>query len=125
MKTQIYTSKAAAPVGPYSQAIKAGNQIYISDQIGLTPEGNYPGNDVQSQARQVLENIKMILEEAGGKLSDVVKVNIFLTDMGDFATVNEIYAEYFSESEPARTAVEVAAMPKGALLGMDAVAVVE
>lgn len=127
MSTVISTKKAPAAVGPYSQAIQAGEVsdiIFTSGQLGLIPEtGEFPEGGVEAQARQSLENIKAILSEAGFAMSHVVKTTVLLQDIGDFAAVNAIYAEYFAEGAlPARSAFQVAALPKGGLVEIEAIA---
>ena len=127
MSTVISTKKAPAAVGPYSQAIQAGEVsdiIFTSGQLGLIPEtGEFPEGGVEAQARQSLENIKAILSEAGFAMSHVVKTTVLLQDIGDFAAVNAIYAEYFAEGVlPARSAFQVAALPKGGLVEIEAIA---
>lgn len=113
-KKAIATSKAPAAIGPYSQAIQAGNTLYVSGQIPLDPAtGEIVEGGIVEQTKRVFENIKAILEEAGCNFSNVVKAEVFLDDINDFATVNEIYASYFTEDpKPARQAVEVANLPK-------------
>ncbi|MCM8538679.1 MAG: RidA family protein [Lentisphaeraceae bacterium] len=113
-KKEISTASAPAAIGPYSQAILAGNTLYVSGQIPLDPEsGNIVEGGIVEQTKQVFENIKAILEEAGCDFSNVVKAEVFLDDINDFATVNKIYASYFTEDpKPARQAVEVANLPK-------------
>lgn len=113
-KKAIATSKAPAAIGPYSQAIQAGNTLYVSGQIPLDPAtGNIVEGGIIEQTKRVFENIKAILEEAGCDFSNVVKAEVFLDDINDFATVNEIYASYFTaDPKPARQAVEVANLPK-------------
>ena len=127
MSTVISTKKAPAAVGPYSQAIQAGEVsdiIFTSGQLGLIPEtGEFTEGGVEAQARQSLENIKAILSEAGFAMSQVVKTTVLLQDIGDFAAVNAIYAEYFAEGAlPARSAFQVAALPKGGLVEIEAIA---
>ncbi|GAA4803599.1 RidA family protein [Olivibacter ginsenosidimutans] len=114
MKEIINTNQAPAPIGPYNQAIKAGNTLYISGQIPLSPETNALINgSIADETRQVLENLHAILTTAGYSFADVVKTSIFLSDMADFAEVNEVYAEYFTENAPARETVAVKGLPKG------------
>lgn len=121
--TSISTDAAPSAIGPYSQAVTAGDTLYISGQIPLDPvSGNVIQGDVAAQTRQVLENLKAIVTAAGGTLSSIAKVTIYLTDMDQFAVVNGIYGEYFSAPYPARACVEVTKLPKGADVEMDAVA---
>jgi len=119
----IHTDKAPKAVGPYSQAVTANGMVWLSGQIGLVPErGELAGEDLASQARQVMANLTAVLEAAGASLSDIVKVNIYLTDMGDFPELNALYAEWLGEHRPARATVAVAALPLGARIEMDVVA---
>lgn len=126
METQklvIQTSRAPKPVAPYSQAVALGNTLYCSGQIGLVPEtGKLISEDVAEQARRVLQNLTAILTEAGLSPKDVVKVTVFLTDMKDFAAVNEVYASVFSAPYPARTAFSVTGLPLGARVEIEAIA---
>lgn len=110
----IKSAQAPDAVGPYSQAVRAGKWVYISGQIPLNNEGNLVEGDVAAQTRQVMENLKAILEAAGLDFTDVVKAEVFLTDMSEFVSFNEVYANYFRPPYPARWAVEVAALPRGA-----------
>ena len=120
----IHTDKAPAALGPYSQAIKAGNTIYVSGQLGLDPAtGKYPADDAVSQARQSLTNIKNILEAAGASMKDVVTVTVLLDDVSTFADVNKVYAEFFAEPYPARACYEVAKLPANALIEIQVTAV--
>ncbi len=113
MKTIINTSNAPAPIGPYSQAVKAGGFLFVSGQIPMSPvNGELVMDDIKTETRQVMENIKAILTEAGIDFSHVVKTGIFLKDMQNFAQVNEVYGTYFSEAFPARETVQVAGLPK-------------
>lgn len=113
MKKIINTTAAPAPIGPYNQAVLAGNTLYVSGQIPLSPEtGELVQGSVAEEAKQVLENVKAVLSEAGYGFADVVKTTIFLRDMGDFVAVNEIYGKYFTEAAPARETVAVAGLPK-------------
>lgn len=124
-KKIIATKNAPAAVGPYSQGIKAGNLIFTSGQIPFVPEtGKLVSEDIKLQARQSLENVKAVLKEAGATLSDVIKVTVFLKDMNDFGSVNEIYAEFFNESYPARSCVEVARLPKDVAVEIEAIALI-
>ncbi len=119
----IHTDKAPKAVGPYSQAVTANGMVWLSGQIGLVPErGELAGEDLASQARQVMANLTAVLEAAGASLSDIVKVNIYLTDMNDFPELNALYAEWLGEHRPARATVAVAALPLGARIEMDVVA---
>jgi 2-iminobutanoate/2-iminopropanoate deaminase len=120
----ISTVEAPGALGPYSQGIRAGGLVYTSGQLPLTPSGELIRDDVGRAARQALENVRAILAAGGATMEDVVKVTVYLTDMGHFATVNGVYAEFFSEPFPARTCVEVAGLPLGALLEIEAYAVV-
>ena len=114
MKEIINTNNAPAPIGPYNQAIKAGGTLYISGQIALSPNTNeLISGSIADEAKQVLENLGAILKEAGYSFTDVVKTTIFLTDMANFSTVNEVYATYFTENAPARETVAVKGLPKG------------
>ena len=125
MKKQIIsTTNAPAAIGPYSQAVKAGNLLFVSGQIPLDPAtGNLVEGDVTVQAKRVFENVKAILTEAGADFSNVVKTTVFLKDMNDFAAMNEVYATFFPSNPPARSAVEVARLPKDASIEIEAIAV--
>ncbi len=125
MKREIVrTEKAPAAIGTYSQAVKVGDTVYLSGQIPLVPETmELVGGGVEAQIRRVFDNLAAVCEAAGGSLADIVKLNIYLTDLGNFAKVNEIMAEYLSEPYPARAAVGVASLPKGAGVEMEAVVV--
>ena len=118
----ISSSAAPAAIGPYSQAIKVGNSVWVSGQIPLDPETMelVPG-DIHSQARRVFSNLAAIAEAAGGSLDDAIKINISLTDLADFAAVNEVMAEFFSPPYPARACVQVAALPKAAQIEIEMV----
>lgn len=120
-KTIISTPKAPAAIGTYSQAVKVGDTVYMSGQIGLDPVAMTLVDGIDAQIVQVFENLKAVAEAAGGSLADVVKLNVFLTDLGNFAKVNETMARYFSEPFPARAAVGVKELPRGALVEADAV----
>lgn len=124
MKEIISTPKAPAAIGPYSQAVKAGGMLYISGQLPIDPAtGAFAAGDVSGQTRQSLENIGAILAEAGCGFGSIVKVTVLLADIGDFAAMNAVYAEYFTEACPARAAFAVKDLPKGALVEIEAVAV--
>jgi 2-iminobutanoate/2-iminopropanoate deaminase len=124
MRRRIATTRAPEAIGAYSQAIEVGDLLFVSGQIPIDPAtGKFEHRDIKGQARQSLENVKAIVEAAGLTLADVVKVNVSLTDMSAFADVNAIYAGYFTgECLPARAVVEVAALPKGALIEIEAIA---
>ncbi|MBV4357777.1 MULTISPECIES: RidA family protein [Pinibacter] len=113
-KKIIVTDKAPAPIGPYSQAVQAGNMLFISGQIPINPAtGNVEATDIQGEATQVMENLKAILTEAGTTFASIVKTNIYLSDMNLFAQVNEVYGKYFEKDFPARETVAVKGLPKG------------
>ena len=119
---EIKTDKAPAAIGPYSQAIISGNTVYCSGQIPINPEtGNIP-DTVSEQAHQIFKNITNLLESAGTSIDNVIKTSIFIKDMDDFATINEIYAEYFTQPYPARSCVEVARLPKDVFLEAEVIA---
>lgn len=119
----IVTSAAPAAIGPYSQAIEVNGFVYASGQLPIDPAtGAFPEGGVQEQTRQSLLNVKAILEEAGLTLANVVKTTVYLADMGDFAAMNEIYSQFFSHPFPARSAVAVKALPKGALVEVEVIA---
>lgn len=119
----IVTSAAPAAIGPYSQAIEVNGFVYASGQLPIDPAtGAFPEGGVQEQTRQSLLNVKAILEEAGFTLANVVKTTVYLADMGDFAAMNEIYSQFFSQPFPARSAVAVKALPKGALVEVEVIA---
>src|ERR1044071_5207248 len=123
MKKIISTSEAPAAIGPYSQAIRSGDFLFCSGQIPLDPKsGQIVSDDITPQTRQVMDNIKGVLKSEGLSLADVLKTTIFLTDLGDFQTVNEIYASYFSSEPPARSTVQVSALPKGAKVEIEVIA---
>jgi 2-iminobutanoate/2-iminopropanoate deaminase len=125
MKEIFYTEKAPAAIGPYSQAVKAGDTIYVSGQLPVDPvTGTFAGDDIKSQTRQSLTNIKNILAAADADLSQCVRVGVFLKDMNMFADMNEVYGEFFQTDCPARAAVEVARLPKDALVEIEAIAYV-
>ncbi len=121
-RTIISTDQAPQAIGTYSQAVRCGNTVYLSGQIPLDPATmELVDGDMAAQIRRVFDNLSAVAEAAGGSLADIAKLNVFLPDLGHFALVNEIMAEYFSEPYPARAAVGVAALPKGAQVEMDAV----
>jgi 2-iminobutanoate/2-iminopropanoate deaminase len=118
----IQTDKTPAAIGPYSQAIEANGFIFCSGQIALTPNVKFLDEDVETQTRQVLENLKNVIEAAGSAINKVVKTTIFLKSMDDFAAVNEIYAEFFGEHKPVRATIAVANLPKNAKVEIEAIA---
>ncbi|ARM76041.1 RidA family protein [Acidianus manzaensis] len=122
MKEVIFSNKAPAPIGPYSQAIKVGNLIFISGQIPLDASNNIKGDDIQTQTKQVMENIKSILEQANSKIDNIVMAFVFLRNMNDFTKFNEIYSTYFHEKPPARVTVEVSKLPKDVLIEIAVIA---
>lgn len=122
MKQIIVTEKAPKAIGTYSQAVKVGKTVYLSGQIPLVPSSmEMVAGDIEAQIRQVFENLKAVCEAAGGSFADMAKLNIFLTDLGNFATVNKIMAEYFAEPYPARAAIGVASLPRNAQVEMDGI----
>ena len=120
----VETKKAPPPVGPYSQAIQAGNMVFVSGQIALHPETNEIPEDFTTQCHQVLRNLQAILEASGSSLEHTVKVMIYMTDIDRFNELNEIYEGYLGSAKPARACVEVSRLPKGVLVEMDAVALI-
>jgi len=125
-RTVISTDQAPAAVGPYSQAIRAGKFVFTAGQIPMDPAtGKLIQGDIQAQTRQVLTNLKAVLEAAGVSLSNVVKTTVFLQDMGDFGAMNEVYAEFFVQEPPARSAVQAAALPLGVDVEIEAIALIE
>lgn len=126
MNQAIHTDNAPAAIGPYSQAIKAGNTIYVSGQIPIDPQtGEFAGSDIATQTRQSLTNIRNILAAAGTDMAHVVKTTVLLSDINNFTAMNDVYAEFFAEPYPARAAFQAAALPKGALVEIEAVAVTD
>lgn len=122
MKRIITSNKAPKAIGPYSQAVILNNVLYTSGQIGLNPQTGDLKDGIEEQVKQVMENLKALLKEANMDFSNVVKTTIFLKSMDDFTTVNQIYASYFNENPPARSCVEVSALPKGALVEIELIA---
>lgn len=122
-KQIIKTDQAPQAIGTYSQAVRAGDTVYLSGQIGLDPASMQLVEGIENQIHRVFRNLQAVAEAAGGSVADVVKLNVFLTDLGHFAKVNEIMAQYFTEPHPARAAVGVASLPRGALVEADAVMV--
>ena len=123
MNTVINTDRAPAAVGPYVQAIRAGNTLYSSGHLGMDPRTGALAEGVEAQTRQSLANVQAILDEAGFARSDIVKTTVFIRDMNDFAAINAIYADFFGEACPARSCVEVARLPKDGLVEIEFVAV--
>jgi 2-iminobutanoate/2-iminopropanoate deaminase len=122
-KTIITTDQAPAAVGPYSQAVRAGDYLFTAGQLGLIPGSKeFAGPDIESQTRQALQNLKAVLEAGGSCLEHVVKTTVFMADMGEFARMNAIYAEFFTQNPPARSAVQAAALPLGGRVEVEAVA---
>ena len=122
MKKAFRTEQAPNPVGPYSQGVQTGDLLFLAGQVPLTPQGTMNDGDISAQTRQVLNNLKAVLEAAGCSMDHVVRTTIFLAEVGDFEAVNKVYAEYFHEPYPARSTVEVSKLPKGARLEIDAIA---
>ncbi|MBU7594094.1 MULTISPECIES: 2-iminobutanoate/2-iminopropanoate deaminase [Metabacillus] len=121
----VSTSQAPAAIGPYSQGIIVNNLFYSSGQIPLTAEGEMISGEIEAQTHQVFKNLKAVLEEAGASLESVVKATVFLQDMNHFASFNEVYGQYFSTHKPARSCVEVARLPKDALVEIEVIALVK
>ena len=124
MKEKIFTPEAPIPVGPYSQAVKFGNLLFVSGQVALNQETKQVEGDIEQQTRAVLTNLGKILDAAGSGMENVLKTTIFLADMGDFPRVNQVYASSFGETPPARSTIQVAGLPLGALVEIEAIAFV-
>jgi len=127
MREIINTSKAPGAIGPYSQAVKipAGKMIFTAGQIAFDPvTGQLLDGDIKIQTRRVLENVKAILEASGASLNDVVKTTVFMSNLGEFQAMNEVYAEFFPDNPPARSTVEVSALPRGAKVEIDTIAII-
>jgi 2-iminobutanoate/2-iminopropanoate deaminase len=123
MRDVILTDRGPKPIGPYSQAIRANGFLYVSGQVALDPKtGEMGGADIKRQTERTLENVKGILEAAGSNLQHVVKTTVFLKDMNDFAAMNEVYGKYFTLAPPARSTVQVARLPKDALVEIEVIA---
>jgi reactive intermediate/imine deaminase len=123
-RSTIATDKAPSAIGPYSQAVRAGSTVYFSGQIPLDPAtGNLVEGDITLQTRRVFDNLVAVAEAAGSKLADIVRVGIYVTDLGNFAAVNAVMAEYFQQPYPARSTIEVSGLPKGAQVEVDAILV--
>ena len=124
-RQSIHTDAAPAAIGPYSQAVRSGQTVYLSGQIPLDPAtGALVEGDIATQARRAFDNLKAVCEAAGGSLDGVVRLGLYVTDLGDFATVNAVMAEYFSAPYPARSTIQVSALPKNAVVEVDAVLVI-
>jgi len=123
MKTVVSSADAPAAIGPYSQAIGAGQLLFCSGQLPVVPKtGNLVAQDASAQARQVLENLGAVLKAGGSSYAQVVKTTVFLTDLNDFAAMNSVYSEFFPDAPPARSTIQVAALPKGAKVEIEAIA---
>jgi 2-iminobutanoate/2-iminopropanoate deaminase len=123
MKDVVLTARGPKPIGPYSQAIRSSGFVFVSGQVALDPRtGEFVGTDVRQQTERVMENLKGILEASGASLNQVVKTTVFLQDMNDFTAMNEVYARYFTSAPPARSTVQVARLPKDALVEIDVIA---
>ncbi len=125
MKKVIHTDNAPAAIGPYSQATVHGNTLYVSGQIPVNPKTGEMPTDIKEQTKQSLENLKAIIEAGGSDMTLVLRCGIFIKDMNDFAAINEVYATYFSEPYPARATVEVARLPKDAMVEIEATAIIK
>lgn len=123
MKEPVLTDRGPKPIGPYSQAIRSNGFLYVSGQVALDPKtGEFIGTDIRQQTERTLENIKGILEAAGSNLHHVIKTTVFLKDMNDFTAMNETYAKFFTQAPPARSTVQVARLPKDALVEIEVIA---
>lgn len=124
-RTPIQTEHAPAAIGPYSQAVRMGGTVFLSGQIPLDPAtGELVAGNISAQARRAFDNLKAVCEAAGGTLDQVARLGLYVTDLGDFAAVNSVMAEYFSSPYPARSTIEVSALPKGAAFEVDAILVI-
>lgn len=124
-RTVVHTEKAPKAIGPYSQAIRTDLAVYTAGQLGVNPStGDLVSTDIEAQTRQALQNLQNVLQAGGSSLANVLKTTVFLQDMNDFTKMNNIYAEFFGENPPARSTVQVAALPKGALVEIEAVALI-
>ncbi|MEA5097033.1 MAG: Rid family detoxifying hydrolase [Burkholderiaceae bacterium] len=123
-KLALHTEQAPQPVGVYSQAIRAGNTVYLSGQLGINPTGSELQPDFAIQARQMFCNLRAVCQAAGGDLSNIVRLGVYLTDMADFPTLNQIMSEYFTAPYPARSVVQVVALPKAGVVEADAIMVI-
>lgn len=123
MKDVVLTARGPKPIGPYSQAVRSNGFVFVSGQVALDPQtGEFVGSDIRQQTERVMENLKGILEASGASFNHVVKTTVFLQDMNDFAAMNEVYARYFTAAPPARSTVQVARLPKDALVEIDVIA---
>jgi reactive intermediate/imine deaminase len=123
-RTPVHTDHAPAAIGPYSQAVRSGNTVYFSGQIALDPAtGEVVAGGIEAQARRAFDNLRAVAEAAGGSMNDIVRVGLYLTDLSQFAAVNAVMAEYFEAPYPARSTIEVSALPKGVAFEVDAVMV--
>ncbi len=122
MKVSVYTNKAPEAIGPYSQAVIANGMVYTSGQLGMDEKGVFQGTTAAEQAERAIQNLIAVLEEAGSSIDHVVKTTVFLADINDFAAVNEVYGKHFTKPYPARSAVEVANLPKGGKVEIEAIA---
>lgn len=120
----VYTERAPAPIGPYSQGVVAGGVLYTAGQIGLQPNGIIVDGDAAAQARRAFENLRAVVEAGGATLETVVKTTVYLKDLNDFAAVNAVYAEFFGDSQPARSTVQVARLPMDSLVEIEAIALI-
>ena len=122
----VFTDKAPEAIGPYSQAVRTGTMLFVSGQIPLEPNsGEMIDGGIKRQTERVLKSLKAIIEKAGGRMEDVVKTTVYLTDLSLFTEMNDVYAQFFSQTPPARATVQVAALPKGALVEIDAIATLQ
>ncbi len=122
-KQSIQTSKAPSAIGPYSQAIRIGDFLYTSGQIALNPDTMKMNGDIEQETERVLKSVEAILQAGGLSLDDVIKTTVYLTDLGEFSRMNQVYEKFFAKTKPARACVQVAALPKGAKVEIDAIAV--
>ncbi len=122
MKQTILTDKAPTPIGPYSQAIRCGNLVFVSGQLPLDPKSGALITGIAEETRQVFENLKAVLEAAGSSLERALKVTVFMKDLGEFAEMNKVYATFFRENPPARSTIQVAALPRGVSVEIDIIA---
>jgi 2-iminobutanoate/2-iminopropanoate deaminase len=124
MRDTVLTDRGPKPIGPYSQAVRANGFLYVSGQVALDPKtGEMTGGDISQQTEKTLENVKGVVEAAGSKMSHVVKTTVFLKDMNEFAAMNQVYARYFPLAPPARSTVQVARLPKDALVEIEVIAI--